>query len=164
MYRISKVFTFSAAHRLNDLPLGHQCGRMHGHNYEVEVFLESTVLDDTGFVRDYGELAPLKDWIEKQFEHRLLNEVIPQPTAELLATYIYHRAVAMFHEVVAIRVSETGKTTAVYSPHSLPPLDAILNAVETLAEEPVTDSARSRLVTALKTILGMRATGRTELV
>ncbi|HUM68046.1 MAG TPA: 6-carboxytetrahydropterin synthase, partial [Chloroflexota bacterium] len=39
MYTISKQFHFSASHQLNGLPLEHQCARLHGHNYEVELIL-----------------------------------------------------------------------------------------------------------------------------
>jgi 6-pyruvoyltetrahydropterin/6-carboxytetrahydropterin synthase len=156
MYRISKTFEFSAAHQLLGLPDEHKCARVHGHNYKVEVFLESPVLDLTGFVRDYGELRPLKWWLEQTFDHRNCNDVMAQPTAELMAKLVYERAATMFPEVTAVRVSETENTTAWYAPHSLPPLDTVLNAIETLAEEPVDNSERSRLVTALKTVLGLR--------
>ena len=37
MFVIKKRFSFSAAHRLLDLPAGHKCGRLHGHNYIVEL-------------------------------------------------------------------------------------------------------------------------------
>ena len=39
MYRITKEFHFSASHQLAHLPHDHQCARMHGHNYIVEVEL-----------------------------------------------------------------------------------------------------------------------------
>lgn len=44
MYVISKEFHFSASHRLASLPPGHQCARMHGHNYQVVLELRC---DDT---------------------------------------------------------------------------------------------------------------------
>src|SRR5271163_1283355 len=112
MFRISKKFAFSAAHRLDGLAQGHPCGRMHGHNYEVELFLEAPMLDLVGFVRDYGELGQFKTWLDNTFDHQLVNSVVIQPTAELMAQFIYNRAVSMFSEVTAVRVSETGNTSA----------------------------------------------------
>lgn len=153
MYRISKKFRFDAAHRLDGLPMGHKCGRMHGHTYEVEVFLESAGLNSVGFVRDYGELAPFKEWLMDTFDHRLINETVPQSTAENMAHIIYNRAVAMFQEVVAVRVSETDNTTAWYSPHSLPPLDTVLDVFESLAAESGTSTDKARLMTAISSIL-----------
>lgn len=158
MFRISKTFEFSAAHRLNGLDQGHPCGRMHGHNYVIELFLEAPSLDPVGFVRDYRELDHFKEWLDATFDHHLVNETVTQPTAELMAMAIYHRAVAMYHEVVAVSVKETGKTTAVYAPHSLPPLDTVLNVLETLAEEPPGSADRVRLQTALH-LLGFQPEG-----
>lgn len=153
MYRISKTFEFSAAHRLNDLEPGHPCSRMHGHNYTVELFLEASEVSEVGFVRDYRELDEFKTWIDNTFDHRIVNEVVSQPTAEQMARFIYHRAAALYPEVVAVSVKETGKTTAMYAPHSLPPLDTIINTIETLAEEPNSNPDRVRLVDALRTLL-----------
>ncbi len=42
MYTIAKRFTFSASHVIGGLPEEHPCARLHGHNYEVEVVLQST--------------------------------------------------------------------------------------------------------------------------
>jgi 6-pyruvoyltetrahydropterin/6-carboxytetrahydropterin synthase len=64
VYRISKQFSFETSHRLSLLPETHKCSRLHGHHYVVEVVLESEELDRYGFVRDYGELRPLKDFID----------------------------------------------------------------------------------------------------
>jgi 6-pyruvoyltetrahydropterin/6-carboxytetrahydropterin synthase len=153
VYRISKTFSFDAAHRLDGLPMGHKCGRLHGHTYEVELFLESPKLDSVGFVRDYGELSQFKEWLMNTFDHHMINEVVPQPTAENMAQFIYNRAVALYHEVVAVRVSETGNTTALFAPHSLPPIDTILDAFESLAAEPpLTSPERQRLARALYTL------------
>ncbi len=48
----------------------------HGHNYEVEVNLQSASLDDTGFVRDFHELAALKQFIDGTLDHKHLNDVL----------------------------------------------------------------------------------------
>jgi 6-pyruvoyltetrahydropterin/6-carboxytetrahydropterin synthase len=131
---------------------------LHGHNYEVELYLESPVLNDVGFVRDYGELSRFKTWIDNTFDHRQINDTIAQPTAENMAKVIYERAVALYLEVTAVRVSETPKTTAWYSPHSLPPLDTVLDVFESLAGEPPSNPDRQRLVDALTQLLPPRFT------
>jgi 6-pyruvoyltetrahydropterin/6-carboxytetrahydropterin synthase len=130
--------------------MGHKCGRMHGHTYEVELVLESPQLDHVGFVRDYGELAVFKHWLDSTFDHHLINETVPQPTAENMAHFIYNKASTLYHEVVAVRVSETGNTTAWFAPHSLPPLVMILDAIESLASEPHSNPDRRRLQAALR--------------
>ncbi len=118
MYRITKEFHFSASHQLMKLPADHQCARLHGHNYIVEVALSSNELDQHGFVRDYNELKPLKTYIDEFFDHRHLNDVLQDDmvTAEKLARHFYDWAVARWPEVSGVRVSETPKTWAEYRP------------------------------------------------
>jgi 6-pyruvoyltetrahydropterin/6-carboxytetrahydropterin synthase len=40
MYTISKEFNFSASHQLLGLIKDHPCGRIHGHNYTLKIFLK----------------------------------------------------------------------------------------------------------------------------
>ena len=117
MFRISKEFHFSASHQLLQLPEDHQCARLHGHNYVVVVELAAPELDARGFVRDYHELKPLKDYIDTQFDHRHLNDVLDVPsTAENLAKHFYDWCKSRWPEVSAVKVSETPKTWAEFRP------------------------------------------------
>ena len=134
MFTITKQFEFSASHVLYGLPSGHQCGRLHGHNYVVEVELQSYALDETGFVLDYGKLKPFKDYIDSTLDHRHLNDVWPamQPSAELMAQALYEIAVMTLApeliargtnwdgqpalRVSAVRVKETPKTCSEFRP------------------------------------------------
>lgn len=118
MYRITKEFHFSASHQLTGLPAGHQCARLHGHNYIVEIELSARTLNGDGFVRDYHELAPLKHYIDESFDHRHLNDVLGhgQVTAEYLARHFYDWCKERLPETSAVRVSETPKTWAEYRP------------------------------------------------
>ena len=114
-YTIKKQFTFSASHILTDLPEGHQCGRLHGHNYIVEVVLQDTELNAVGFVRDYGELKFIKEYIDAQLDHRHLNDVlICNPTAENMARTLYHTLKPTYAQLVAVSISETPATWATY--------------------------------------------------
>ncbi|MTH79732.1 6-carboxytetrahydropterin synthase QueD [Paracoccus aestuariivivens] len=117
MYRISKEFHFSASHQLTHLPAGHQCARLHGHNYIVVVELAAADLNADGFVRDYHELAELKHYIDDRFDHRHLNEVLNVPsTAENMARHFFDWCRERWAEVTAVKVSETPKTWAEYRP------------------------------------------------
>jgi len=116
MYKISKQFDFSAAHKLDGLREGHQCGRLHGHNYSVKVVLIAKELDDVGFIRDYGNLDSVKRWLDDNFEHKHLNDVVPfNPTAENLASFLFNQFLPLFPELVAVTVKETDKTEATYT-------------------------------------------------
>jgi len=115
MYEITKDFAFSYSHTLDGLPDGHQCARLHGHNAVVRVHLAAERLDDTGFVIDYGDLAPLGKWIDATFDHRHLNDVVKfNPTAERLSEFLYGWCEEQGWPVVAVSWSETPKTWATY--------------------------------------------------
>jgi 6-pyruvoyl-tetrahydropterin synthase len=59
--------TFSAAHRI----AGDEgvCHRIHGHNYLVEITVETLGLDDNGFTVPADKI---KDVVDRKYDHRLL--------------------------------------------------------------------------------------------
>lgn len=117
MYTIQKEFSFSASHQLEHLPSNHQCARLHGHNYRVDVLLESDQTDERGFVVDYGDLDIFKQFLDDHFDHRHLNEVMgcsQLTTAEHLANYFFMWLRNRFPQVGEVKVSETPKTWATY--------------------------------------------------
>lgn len=115
MFTISKRFEFSASHQLEGLPEGHPCSRVHGHNYAVEVVLQSEILDDTGFVVDFKDLKPLKTYLDDALDHRHLNDVLPvQTSSEQIAKHLYDWCKERWDQVVAVRVSESPKSWAEY--------------------------------------------------
>jgi 6-pyruvoyltetrahydropterin/6-carboxytetrahydropterin synthase len=119
-FTIAKRFSFAAAHHLHGLPAGHKCARVHGHTYAVEVRMAASDLDEAGFVADYGELDPLKGYLDAELDHRDLNEVLPvQPSCENIARYLYRWCQGNLkhgHLVTAVRVSESPATWAEYAP------------------------------------------------
>ena len=118
MYTISKQFHFSASHQLFGLGDCHPCARLHGHNYIVEIELQSEALDAHGFVIDYNKLGELKDYIDNTLDHRHLNEVLGDDgvTSEKLARHLFDWCHARWPQTSALRVSETPKTWAEYRP------------------------------------------------
>lgn len=119
MFRITKEFHFSAAHRLKGLPENHACSREHGHNYLVLVELASRELDEVGFVIDFGKLKPLKQYIDTTFDHKHLNDVPAlkgrQTSAEILAEHFYQWCKARWPQTSKVSISETPKCWASYS-------------------------------------------------
>jgi len=117
MFTISKEFTFDASHILIGMPDGHKCGRLHGHTYTVIVELAMPELDENGFVQDYNDLAPIKQFIDDQLDHRHLNDVLQMnPTAELIAMWLYEEFKPDFPKLKSVSVKETAKTIARYEP------------------------------------------------
>lgn len=76
MISITKEFHFSAAHRIEGHP---KCGRLHGHNYKVEVTCIApqnrggeAMLSSEGFVIDFGDLKKIAGEVIDQLDHRYL--------------------------------------------------------------------------------------------
>jgi len=84
--RVTCTFTFEAAHRLAWHP--GKCRTLHGHSYRLDVSVAGP-LDANGVVLDFDTLQEVvRTQVIDQWDHRDLNEVLDNPTAELLA----HRA------------------------------------------------------------------------
>lgn len=118
MYKISKEFSFSAAHSLFGLSDNHPCSRLHGHNYVVTVHLQAEQLNQQGFVRDYNELRIVKEYIDNNLDHRNLNDILAplNSSAENIAKMLYDKFKPQLPELFAVEVSETPKTSAIYEP------------------------------------------------
>jgi 6-pyruvoyltetrahydropterin/6-carboxytetrahydropterin synthase len=117
-FTIGKKFTFEAGHRISGLPHEHKCARQHGHSYEVEVVLTAPTLEEPGFVTDFGDLAPFKEFLDTELDHRNLHEILPfAPTSERLAQFLAGWFIQNLHpmihgRLVAVRVRETTKSWA----------------------------------------------------
>jgi 6-pyruvoyltetrahydropterin/6-carboxytetrahydropterin synthase len=118
MYTIARRFSFSASHTIGDLPPDHLCARLHGHNYEIVIVLQSPTLDAAGFVRDFNELAAAGEFISETFDHKHLNDVLGhnRTTTEVISKWVYDWCKPRWPEVVAVRTAETPDTWAEYRP------------------------------------------------
>ena len=116
MFTISKEFSFEAAHHLKGLPPEHACSRTHGHSYRVIFTLRSDTLNEIGFVKDYRELDEVKNWINENLDHQDLNSYFDfNPTAEILARYLYKMFFPKLPQLISVTVKETDKTSATYA-------------------------------------------------
>ena len=104
------TFTFEAAHHLSWHP--GKCRNLHGHSYRLDVTV-SGPLDPNGVVIDFDNLRAIVNRVViDPWDHSDLNQVIDNPTAELLA----HRAWELLTEagvaVSTIRLWETEQSSA----------------------------------------------------
>ena len=102
---------FSAAHYLEHYK--GKCENMHGHTFEVELYIAGDKLDKAGISYDFTELKKyLKSILP---DHKLLNEVYDfQPSAENLSKHIYALA-SKDYPVVKVVVWESANAAAIYS-------------------------------------------------
>lgn len=110
--RIGKTYAFSAAHHLTGVPPDHPCARLHGHNYRVDVELFGEIDPVSGFARgiDFADLDRAMKPVIERMDHRLMNDVVANPTAENIARYIAQEI--DLEGVVSVRVWETDKCWA----------------------------------------------------
>lgn len=86
---VTKIFTFDAAHRLEDY-VG-KCNYLHGHTYKLELTARG-VPDRRGIVIDFGDLKEIyQRHYEPLLDHKFLNETLPMvnTTAENMAIWFF---------------------------------------------------------------------------
>lgn len=113
---IFKEFTFEAAHRLPHVPEGHQCARLHGHSFQVQVHVRGIVDPGTGWIIDFAEVKRAFQPIHDQLDHRYLNEVagLENPTTEILARWIWQRLKPGLPGLSKLVIRETCTAGCVY--------------------------------------------------
>lgn len=108
--RVTRSFTFEAAHRLP----WHQgrCRDLHGHGYRLEVTVEGPV-DHNGIVMDFDDLTSLvQREVVDRFDHAYLNDLLENPTAELIAADAWKCLEAAGLTPVRVRLWETPTSSA----------------------------------------------------
>jgi 6-pyruvoyltetrahydropterin/6-carboxytetrahydropterin synthase len=74
MITVFATFTFEASHWLPKVPRGHKCGRMHGHNWTVEIRATGEP-NERGWLVDFYEIESAWNQIYKRVDHRTLNKI-----------------------------------------------------------------------------------------
>jgi len=109
IYTLKVQADFSAAHILHgyDGP----CSRLHGHNWKVEVHVETTELDNIGMGMDFRALKREVREIVNTLDHQHLNDLDPwkaqNPTAENIASWLYHTLEQKINSALSTLVSLT---------------------------------------------------------
>ncbi|MDP9075619.1 MAG: 6-carboxytetrahydropterin synthase QueD [Actinomycetota bacterium] len=102
---VTRTFHFEAAHQLpwHD----GKCRHLHGHSYRLAVTVGGPI-GPNGIVIDF---AHIRDVVEREvierFDHRYLNDLMDNPTAELIAHEIWKSLEAARLAVTRIRLWET---------------------------------------------------------
>ncbi len=93
MFELDIHREFSAAHSLRGY--NGDCANLHGHNWTVQVFIQSEKLNEIGIAMDFKVLKKELDAVLAELDHKNLNEhphfKETNATSENLAMYIYQR-------------------------------------------------------------------------
>ena len=114
---IYKEFKFEAAHKLPNVPEGHQCGRLHGHSFKVRVTVSGEVDKDTGWIIDFSDIKSVVKPIIGRLDHHYLNDIpgLENPTSENLAIWIWEQVKPKLDILSEIFVSETCTSGCTYT-------------------------------------------------
>ena len=104
--RVRRRFRFEAAHRLPGHP--GKCREMHGHSYELVVSVERPVDEKSGMAIDFSDLKQIvRREVVDRLDHRCVNDLLENPTAELMAEWIWQRLAASLPGLVEVELHET---------------------------------------------------------
>ncbi len=120
-YELTIRSEFSATHRLRLHDGSYE--PLHGHQWQVEVYLTGSELDAAGMLADFTVVQPALAAITAELHDRYLNELpaftSESPSTERVARYIHDRLAPRLPKSAAIervRVWETSQCAAAYVP------------------------------------------------
>ena len=113
MAHVWRRYRFEAAHRLPHVPLGHKCGRMHGHGFEAIVHANQD-LGTRALSIDYDHLDEIWAPLQLELNYRCLNEIdgLSNPTSETISSWLWERLKPALPELSWVTVFETASCGA----------------------------------------------------
>lgn len=106
---IYKKFHLEAAHRLPNVPEGHKCARLHGHSFQVELFVAGEPGEHSGWIMDFTDIKTAFQPIYDRLDHHYLNDIpgLENPTSENLARWIWQALKPALPALSEVWVHET---------------------------------------------------------
>ena len=111
--KVKRIFDFEAAHELPNHP--GKCRELHGHSYRLVVTVDRPVDPVSGIAIDFADLKRIVvDEAVSRLDHKYVNDLLDNPTAEVMAAWIWNRLAAPLPGLVEIELWETRKCSVVY--------------------------------------------------
>lgn len=114
---IFNIYHIEAARKLPNLPPTHPCGNLHGHSFQIQIFVSGLIDPVTGWVMDFADLDAAFEPIRQKLDHRYLNDIegLNNPTSENLARWIWQQLKPAVPWLSKIIVQETHKSGCIYT-------------------------------------------------
>lgn len=94
-----------------------KCSRLHGHSYRLDVALEGSLQaagPATGMVEDFEVVSRIvRAAVIDELDHRSLNELIDNPTAENIVVWIWSRLSLELPQLESLTLWETSSASVV---------------------------------------------------
>lgn len=115
-FELKQHFQIESARFLPHLPASHPCSRVHGHSFKIILTLVGELDPKIGWVIDYNDIQFKMKPLLEMIDHRILNEVpgLENPTSELLAKWLYDKALPLLPTLTKVSVAETPTTECSY--------------------------------------------------
>jgi 6-pyruvoyltetrahydropterin/6-carboxytetrahydropterin synthase len=111
--RVRRQFEFEAGHHLPHH--NGKCGQPHGHSYRLVVSVDRPIEPVSGFAMEFGDLKRIVHReVVDELDHRDLNDVIENPTAERIAEWIWRRLHGQLAGLVEVELFETRSCSVVF--------------------------------------------------
>tara|TARA_B110000014_G_C19946677_1_gene489861 strand:- start:218 stop:583 length:366 start_codon:yes stop_codon:yes gene_type:complete len=115
---VYRSFRIHASRFLPNLRQDHICKKMHGHTFNITIYVSGDINKTTGFVIDFYDIDEIfKSKIHNKIDHQILNDVdgLNNPTSENLCVWIWEKLINNIPGLHKIKVSEDFGTGIVYS-------------------------------------------------
>ncbi len=111
-----------------------KCARLHGHSYRLDVTVGGSLRSDgpaRGMVEDFDDLSALvRTEVIDELDHRSLNDVLDNPTAERIVGWIWARLLPRLANLRELVLWETATACAILR-HDDPDLPALITDAAT---------------------------------
>ena len=113
---IFQRFSLECARRLTGLAADHPCSRLHGHSFQIEVWVSGPLDPVAGWVVDFAAIQAAWRPIHERLDHRSLNDIegLENPTSEHLAMWLWARLASVLPGLSKVVVMETRDSGCVY--------------------------------------------------
>jgi len=111
--RVKVAFDFEAAHRLPRHP--GKCRELHGHSYHLVVSVDRPVEAESGMAIDFSDLKRIvRAQVVDRLDHTYVNDTIDNPTAEVMAVWIWNALREPMPGLAEVELWETRNCAVVY--------------------------------------------------
>ena len=111
--RVKVTFDFEAAHVLPHHK--GKCKNLHGHSYRLIVSVERPISGDSGMAIDFADLKQIvRQKVVDRLDHTYVNDLIDNPTAEIMAVWIWNALREPLPGLFEVELQETRTCAVVY--------------------------------------------------
>jgi len=116
--QVFRQFRFHSARHLPNLKDNHICKQMHGHTFNLTIYVDGKINSNTGFVMDFYDIDTIvNENVINLIDHKLLNDIdgLKNPTSEILCRWIWKRLDKNILGLSKIILSEDHGTGIIYT-------------------------------------------------